>query len=110
MKAFIKKSFPYAHNHHLVVTLEAGSVVEIDDDVFEGLVAEKYIREATEDEIEAAQEGPIVVGEPVEIPADWAKLPWFNLQRLATTLNGGNKVANKVAAVAIVEAELSARA
>lgn len=110
MKAYVLKAFPYAHDHHRTASLAKGAVVEIDDDVFEGLQAEKFIREATEDEIEAASEGPVVLDAPVDIPADWPKLQWFALQRLATALNGGHKIANKPAAIAVVEAELAARA
>jgi putative heme iron utilization protein len=110
MKFVVLKAFPYAHDHHVTVVQDAGAVVEIDDSVAEGLIDEGYIREATDEEIDGATEGPVVVAPPVEIPAGWAKLPWFNLQRLATALNGGGKVANKVAAVAIVEAELASRA
>jgi len=110
MLAKILKSFPYAHDHHTLRTLEVDEIVEIDDGVFQGLHDEHYIGEPTPAEIEAAQSGPVVLAAPVEIPDDWADLQWFKLQKLATALNGGSKVANKVAAMAIVQAEVDARA
>jgi len=105
----VLKPFPYAHDHHRVVTLEKGAIVDIDEGVIEGLAAEKLIGEATEEEIEAAQSGPVVLRPPVEIPEGWQKLPWFALQTLARKLGAGPKV-TKAAAAAIVEAELAARA
>jgi hypothetical protein len=91
MHAVVLKSFPYAHDHHVTASLAEGAVVEIDDGVFEGLLDEGFIREATDEEVEAAQEGPVVLSAEVEIPADWADLQWFKLQALAKALNGGTR-------------------
>jgi hypothetical protein len=104
----VLKAFPYAHDHHHVVTLEKGAIVDIDEGVLEGLAAEKLIGEASDDEIEAAQSGLVVLTPPVEIPPNWRELAWFQLQALARKLGAGPKV-TKAAATAIVESELSAR-
>jgi hypothetical protein len=110
MLAMILIAFPYAHDHHTVKPMTPGDLVDIDDGVFEGLKAEGYIREATDDEIAAAQEGEVVVVEaaPVEIPADWATLDWFPLRKLAIALGAPANV-KKAAAIALVEATLAQR-
>jgi hypothetical protein len=105
----VLKPFPYAHDHMHVVTLQPDDIVEIHASVVEGLHAEGFIDEASTAEIEAAQEGCVVLPPPVEIPADWTTLHWFKLKALAEKLAGG-PVANKLAAVALVDAELARRA
>lgn len=51
--AKVLKSFPYAHDGINIRDLEKGEVVEIKDDVFDGLVKEKLIKE-----VEAPAEVP----------------------------------------------------
>lgn len=109
MLATVLKAFPYAHDHAHVVKLAPGEVVDIDDGVYEGLEAEGFIREPTEDEVEATHSGVVVVTSPVEIPDGWAKLTWFQLQALARKLGAGPKI-TKPTAVAVIEAELASRA
>ncbi|PWB94666.1 hypothetical protein [Methylosinus sporium] len=58
MLAFIKKSFPYAHDGIHVEELAAGSTREIADSVFDGLEAAGYV--------EAPKPQPIA---PIEPPA-----------------------------------------
>jgi hypothetical protein len=105
----VLKAFPYAHDHHTVKMLAVDSIVEIADGVVEGLLDEKFIIEATDEEIEATQTGAVLVRAPVEIPDDWATLGAFKMTALAKQLTGG-KVKTKAAAVAVIEAELAARA
>jgi len=102
------KAFSYAHDHVNLVPLVAGQIVDIDEGVVEGLFIEKFIDEATAEEIEAAQSGAVVVPAPVEIPDDWRDLKWFQLQALARRLGAGASV-NKATATALIEAELAAR-
>jgi hypothetical protein len=105
----VLKTFPYAPDVRTHLVLAAGDVVDIDASVVEGLHAEGFIEEATDDELEAAQTGAVVMQPPVEIPDDWAGLHWFKLKALAERIAGG-PVANKVAAVGIVQAAVDARA
>ena len=105
----VLKAFSYAHDHVNLVHLQPDEIVEIDEGVLEGLQAEGFIDEASDEEIEAAQTGAVVIPPPVEIPADWEGLHWFKMRPLAIALNGGAAVANKAAAVAIIRAELERR-
>ena len=106
----VKTPFPYAIDRAQVVMLEKGEIRDIDDSVIEGLHDEGFIEEPTDAELEALQEGAVVIERaPVEIPADWASLPWFKLQRLAKALGAPAKV-TKPAAIALIEAEVAARA
>ncbi len=101
MLVTVLKPFPYAHDHITIRHLAEGDVVEIHDDLIEGLEGEGFIGEPPP----AAPANTALV----EIPAEWAKLQWFKLQALAKLIVGG-PVANKVAAVEIIEAELARRA
>lgn len=105
----VLKPFPYAHDGMHTVVLEAGAVADIDASVLDGLHAEGFIGEAEAADIEASQVGAVIVPPPVEIPEEWAELHWFKLKKLAEQLNGG-PVKDKVAATAIVQAEVAARA
>ena len=105
----ILKPFAYAPDVRTHQVLAAGDVAEIDDSVIAGLAAEGFICEASDAEIEAAQQGPVPIDAPVEIPADYTELDWLALRPLAVAVNGG-PVKNKVAALAVIAAELSARA
>lgn len=105
----VLKSFPYSADGMRTVTVGAGAILDVSDDLVAGLQGEGFIDEASADEIEAAQAGAVVMEPPVEIPDDWRDLHWFKLKPLARALNGGADVANKAAAIAIVEAELDRR-
>lgn len=105
----VLKAFPYAPDVRTSVRLSPGDVVDIDDSVLEGLAAEGFIDEASAAEIEASQSGAVVIPQPVEIPADWRGLKWFELARLAKALGAPANV-TKPAAIALIEAEVAARA
>ena len=105
----VLKAFPYAHDGMHTLHLAAGDVVEVADDLVGALERDGFIGEADEDEIAAAGPGAQLVTEPVEIPADWRELQWFKLRSLAARLNDGAPPRDKLAAVALVEAELTRR-
>ncbi len=105
----VLKAFAYAPDCRTHLSLTVGDIVDIDDSVIEGLANEGFIGEASPADIEASQVGPVIVPPPVEIPDEWAELHWFKLKKLAEQLNGG-PVKDKVAATAIVQAEVAARA
>lgn len=109
MLAKVLIAFLYAHDHHTNRMLEPGAIEEIDEGVFEGLEEEGFIGEASADEIEAAQSGPVVLPPPVEVPADWRAMSWFALRKLAMSLGAGAKV-DKPTAIAVVEAHQAERA
>lgn len=104
----VLKAFPYAHDHFNVMPQEVGAIVEIDDAVIEGLESEGFIGEATAADIEAAQTGAVVLDQPVQIPADWRDLKWFQMQALARKLGAGPK-ADKATVMAVIEAAQAAR-
>lgn len=104
----VLKAFPYSADGVHTERVEPG-VREIRDDLLVGLEAAGFIGEATADDVAAAVEGEVVILQPVEIPEDWAKLQWFTLKALAERVSGG-PVSSKVAAIALIEAELAARA
>jgi hypothetical protein len=106
----VLKAFPYAHDHHHVVTLAEGAIVEIDEDVAGGLEDEGYIAEPTADEIEAAQSGCVVIEAPVEIPAGWAKLNAAEAVKLARALGAGPGVKSKASAADYITDQLARRA
>lgn len=106
----VLKGFPYAHDGMHTVQLEAEQVVEIHDDLVGALHRDGYIEEADEAEIDAAGPGAMVIDAPIDIPADWETLHWFKLRALAAQLNGGSAPRDKVAAQALVQAELTRRA
>lgn len=106
----VLKPFRYAPDGMRVRELSSGDVLQVHDDLIEGLHAEGLIEAAEEGEIEAAATGAVLVAEPVEIPDDWADLHWFKLRALARKLNAGAPPKDKAAAKALVEAELARRA
>lgn len=105
----VLKAFPYHPDPRTQLHLVEGDIANIDESVLEGLEAEGFIGEASAEEIEAAQEGPVVIAPPVEIPADWRTLKWFEVARLAKALGAPNNV-NKEGAFALIETVLAQRA
>lgn len=107
----VLKPFPYAHDHHNIDHLVEGSVVLIDDAVAEGLEAEGFIGEATAEEIEAAQQGEVVVVEAhaVEIPEGFETMKAIALQALARKLGAPTRV-TKPQALELIRAEIARRA
>lgn len=99
MKVQVLKAFPYAHDGARARQLDVGEQVEIHDDLVPGLAAEGYVGEA---------DGRPADADEVEIPDDWDKLHWFKQRALAAKISGA-AVADKVSAVAIIEAELARR-
>lgn len=106
----VLQPFPYAHDGCHTVGLKAGQVVAIDESVLAGLVEGGWVDRAEPADIEAAQEGPVVITPPLEIPDDWRALRWTKRRALAAKLNGGAAPANDRVAVALIEAELARRA
>ena len=105
----VLKAFPHAHDGMHTRMLAAGDVVDVADDLVAALERDGYIGEADEAEILAAGPAAQVVAEVLEIPADWRELQWFKLRALATKLNDGAPPRDKLAAVALIEAELVRR-
>lgn len=104
----VLKPFPYHADVRTVLALAAGDVVEIQDDLVEGLEAEGFIDEATAEDVEASRSGAVVIDDPVEIPADWRAFKWFQIVAIARKLGAPSNV-NKAVAIATIEAELAAR-
>lgn len=100
MRVPVLKAFPYAHDGCNFEQLEAGAVVEIHDELIQGLSDEGYIGEPGST--------PPSRPEAVEIPANWRELHWFKQLALARRLTG-DAVSNKPAAIAVIEAELAVR-
>lgn len=106
----VLKSFPYAHDGMHTVQLAEGAAVQIHDDLVPALHRDGYIEEAEEGEIDAAGEGPVVLAPPLDIPDDWETLHWFKQRALAAQLNEGVAPKDKLAAQALIQAELTRRA
>lgn len=102
MLATILKPFYCAQQRHTVVALEAGAVVEIDDDLVDGLIAEGFIAEAPAEAV-AASFGDVA------IPEDFTTLPWQKLQTIGRAL-GLARSANKTDTLAAIQTELARRA
>ena len=105
----VLKAFAYAPDCRTHLLLAPGDVVEVVDDVIPGLEAEGFAVDASDAEIEAAQQGPVVMLAPVDIPATWRTLTGVALKALAAALNGG-PVKDAKAATAIIAAEVARRA
>lgn len=112
MHVKVLKAFPYAHDHHNIRHLEEGAIVDIDESVLEGLRAEKFIGEASAEEIEASLQGEVeieIVEAPVEIPEDWETLDAIQLAALARAVGLKGKITRNSAEAAI-RGELARRA
>lgn len=127
MKRVVKVAFPYAPDGQNTKMTTAGDELDFPDAIVPGLEAAGLIHggappreeepkvevrvevqvepEAqTEVKIEAA---PAVA--PIAIPSDWRAMKWGALRALAEKV-GGRAVDNPKAALAVIEAELAARA
>lgn len=123
MQVFVLKTFPFAADGIKAVSVSAGTVAEIHDELVPGLEAagnvttdeekaEEYLR-AQERKLEntaltGAPETQTSTGEPVEIPEGWADLSAKELRELADNF-AETPTANKDEAVAAIEAEITKR-
>ncbi|MFZ0267769.1 hypothetical protein [Caulobacter sp.] len=96
----VLKAFAYAHDGMHVVNLAKGDVVEVRDDVFDGLFDAGNIDDG-------ADIGAAVAAE-ITIPDGWETIQWFSLRALAASIRGG-PVSDKRDAVAVITAELARR-
>lgn len=103
-------AFPYSEDGRFTKSLAVDDLVEIREDLVEGLAHAGLIGEATEEDLAAAAGGAVVIAAPVDIPDHWRDLHWFQYRKIAVALNGGQPVGSKSAAVAIIEAEQARRA
>jgi len=123
MKVLVLKPFPWSPDGARIQHLAADDEPDIQDDLVAGLKAEGFIatKGVSRPAIPAAPPvakvapPPVVpppeakVASAIEIPATWEALQWFSLKKLAEEISGG-PVVNKVAAGAVVTAELARRA
>lgn len=100
MKVTVLKPFPYAHDGANIVELKPNDVAEIHDDLIEGLAEEGYVGEPGST--------LATTPSPVEIPENWRELTWFKQLAIARKLTS-DAIANKPAAIAIIESELALR-
>lgn len=108
MHVKVLKAFPWSPNGYETRQLNVGDVVNIQEDLVPGLAAEGLITEAGPEEVQATATGETIITAPMDIPADWRSLSAVEIRSLAAAI-AGHPVANKTAAVAIIEAELTDR-
>lgn len=121
MKVFVLKSFPLAANGLVAVELKSGTTTDVPDELVNGLVAAGLVTNDAEVAAEYQRNAGVTLengaldgapeqkgDEPVEIPEDWADLPWPELKSLAAKISE-TPITDKDSALDAINGELAAR-
>lgn len=105
-KATVLRAFDISYDGIRSVPAVIGSVIDVPDDAFPGLLAEAYIEAAPEVKTPS---NPDEEPEAAEVPENWRDLDYNELRSLASKIKPG-EAKNKDASIAIIEAYLAEKA